>query len=124
MHSLSKLIEDKFVSLEARIVSVEDQINKHHEQLIYIMINNIDQKVNSAFSLVTSNSKVIAANTERISSQQFDYQSLIERTETLETKNKEVAHKLEESKNRSMSKTLIFKNIKQPQKRESWIKQN
>ena len=118
MHSLSKLIEDKFVSLEACIVSVEDQINKHHEQLIYIMINNIDQKVNSALTLVTSNSKVIAANTERISSQQFDYQSLIERTETLET------HKLEESKNRSMSKTLIFKNIRQPQKRESWIKQN
>ena len=27
--ALSKLIEDKFASLEAHIVSVEDQINKH-----------------------------------------------------------------------------------------------
>ena len=30
--ALSKLIEDKFASLEAHIVSVEDQINKHHDQ--------------------------------------------------------------------------------------------
>ena len=32
LDALSKLIEDKFASLEARIVSVEDQINKHHDQ--------------------------------------------------------------------------------------------
>ena len=31
LDALSKLIEDKFASLEARIVSVTDQINKHHE---------------------------------------------------------------------------------------------
>ena len=86
---LSKLIEDKFASLEARIVSVEDQINKHHEQFIH-MIKDIEQKANSALSLATSISKGIAENTERISSQQFDYQSLVERTKTSDTKNKEV----------------------------------
>ena len=59
-------------------------------------------------------------NTERISSQQFDYQSLVERIEMLENKNKELADELEESKNRSMRKTLVFKNIRQPQQRESW----
>ena len=59
-------------------------------------------------------------NTERISSQQFDYQSLVERIEMLENKNKELADELEESKNRSMCKTLVFKNIRQPQQRESW----
>ena len=32
LDALSKLTEDKFPSLEARIVSVENQINKHHEQ--------------------------------------------------------------------------------------------
>ena len=52
------------------------------------MIKDIEQKANSALSLATSNSKVIAENTERISSQQFDYQSLVERIEALETKNK------------------------------------
>ena len=55
LNALSKLIEDKFASLEARIVSVEDRINKHHEQLIK-MIKDIEQKANSALSLATSNS--------------------------------------------------------------------
>ena len=117
LDALSKLIEDKFASLEARIVSVEDQINKH-EQFIN-MIKDIEQKANSALSLATSNSKVIAENTERISSQQFDYQLLVERIEALETKNKELTDELEDSKIRSMHKTLVFRNIRQPQQRES-----
>ena len=114
LNTLSKLTEDKLTSLEARIVLVEDHIKKHHEQFI-------KQKANSALSLATSNSKVIAENTERISSQQFDYQSLVERIEMLENKNKELIDELEESKNRSMHKTLIFKNIRQPQQRESSV---
>ena len=64
---------------------VEDQIDKHHEQFID-MIKDIEQKANLALSLATSNSKVIAENTKRISSQHFDYQSLVKRIETLETK--------------------------------------
>ena len=84
------------------------------------MIKDIEQKANSAFSLATSNSKVIAENAERISSQQFDYQSLVERIEALETKNKEPTDELEEFKSRSMRKTLVFRNIRQPQQRESW----
>ena len=72
LDTLSKLIEDKFTSLEACKVLVEDQINKHHEQFID-MIKDIEQKTNSALSLANSNSKIIAGNTERISSQQFDY---------------------------------------------------
>ena len=76
--------------------------------------------------IATSNSKVIAENTERISSQQFDYQSLVERIEALETKNKELTDELEDSKNRRMCKTLVFRNIRQPQQREGWdqTKQN
>ena len=41
LDALSKLIKDKFASLEACIVSVEDQINKHHEQFID-MIKDIE----------------------------------------------------------------------------------
>ena len=84
------------------------------------MIKDIKQKANSVLSLATSNSKVIADNTERISSQQFDYQSLVERIEALETRNKELTDELEDSKNRSMHKTLVFRNIRQSQQRESW----
>ena len=119
LDALSKLIEDKLASLEARIVSVEDLINKHYEQFINI-IKDIEQKANSTLSLATSNSKVIAENTERKSSQQFDYQSLVERIEMLDSKNKELTNELEESKNRSMRKNLVSKNIRQPQQRESW----
>ena len=119
LDALSKLIEDKFASLEASIVLVEDQTNKHHDQFVN-MINDIEQKANSALSLATSNSKVIAENTERISSQQFDYQLLVERIEALETKNKELTDELEDSENRSMRKTLVFRNIRQPKQRESW----
>ena len=55
------------------------------------MIKDVKQKAKSAFSLATSNLfnyliKVIYENTERISSQQFDYQSLVLRIEALETK--------------------------------------
>ena len=119
LDALSKLIEDKFASLEACIVSVEDQINEHHEQFIN-MIKDIEQKANSALSLATSNPKVIAENTEIISSQEFDYQSLVDRIEALETKNKELTDELEDSKNGCMRKTLVFRNIRQPQQRENW----
>ena len=119
LDALSKLTEDKFASLEVRIVSTEEQINKHHKEFIDT-IKYIKLKTNSALSLANSNSKVIAENTDRIFSQQFDYQSLIERIEALETKNKELTNELEESKNRSMCKALVFRNIGQPQQRESW----
>ena len=114
LDALSKLTEDKFASLEACIVVVEDQINKHYEQFID-MIKDIDQKANLALSLATSNSKIIAENTERISSQQLDYQSLVKRIEAVETKNKELTDEVEDSKNRSMCKTLVFRSISQPQ---------
>ena len=74
------------------------------------MIKDIEQKSNSALILATSNSKVIAKNTERISSQQFDYHSLVERIEEQKTKNKELTDELDDSKNRSMHKTLVFRN--------------
>ena len=72
------------------------------------------KKTNSDLNLATSNSKLIAENTKRISNQQFDYQPLTEWTETLENKTKELKYELEESKNKSVRKTLVFKNIKQP----------
>ena len=110
LDALSKLIEDKFASLEACIVSVEDQINEHHEQFIN-MIKDIEQKANSALSLATSNSKVIAENTERISSQQFDYQSLVERIDALEIKNEELTVELflDDIKN-IISRSITFNN--------------
>ena len=56
----------------------------------------------------------------RIQREQFDYQSLVERKEGLENKNNELKDELEDSKNRSMHRTLVFRNIRQPQQRENW----
>ena len=59
------------------------------------MIKDVERKAYSDLSLATTNSKLIAGNTERISSQQFDYWSLGERRKTLETKKKELTDELE-----------------------------
>ena len=55
LDALSKLIEDKFTILQAWIVSIEDQINKH-EQFIN-MVKDIEQKANSALTLVFKNTR-------------------------------------------------------------------
>ena len=91
---------------------IKDQINEYYEEFID-RIKDVEKKTNSDLNLATSNSKLNAENTERISNQQFDYQSLIEWTETLENKTKELTDELEESKNRNMRKILVFKNTKQ-----------
>ena len=65
-----------------------------------------------------SNSALIAENTEKISSQEFQYQTLLEKLESLETEKNQGGAR--EFKNRSMRKTLVFTNIQQDQRRESW----
>ena len=67
-----------------------------------------------------SHSALIAKNTEKISSHEFEYQ--LERLESLETENKKIKKELENSKNRSMRKMLIFRNIQQDQRSETWDK--
>ena len=47
-------------------------------------------------------------------------QTLLERLESLETENKVIKEELEDLKNRSMGKTLIFRNIQQDPRSESW----
>ena len=67
-----------------------------------------------------SHSALIAKNTEKISSHEFEYQ--LEKLESLETENKKIKEELENSKNRSMRKMLIFRNIQQDQRSETWDK--
>ena len=91
---------------------IKDQINEYYEEFIG-RIKDVEKKTNSDLNLATSNSKLNAENTERMSNQKFDYQSLVEWIETLENKTKELTDELEESKNRNMRKILVFKNTKQ-----------
>ena len=118
--SIRSLIENKFVSPEERIDAVENKITEQYEEVIIGSIRNIDKTAKSALDLAMSNSALNAENTEKISSHGFEYQTLLERLESLETENKVIKEELEDLKNRSMRKTLIFRNIQQDQRRESW----
>ena len=117
--SIRSLIENKFASLEEGIDAVENKITEQNEEVIGL-IRNTDKTAKSALDLAMSNSALIAENTEKIFSHEFEYQTLLERLETLETENKKIKEELEDLKNRSMRKTLIFRNIQQDQRRESW----
>ena len=83
------------------------------------MIRNIDETAKSALDLVISNSALIVENTEDISSHEFEYQTLLERLESLETGSKKINEEVEDSIDRSIRKMLIFKNIQQDHKKES-----
>ena len=83
------------------------------------MIRNLDKTAKSTLDLVISNSALIVENTEDISSHEFEYHTLLERLESLETGNKKINEEVEDSIDRSMRKMLIFKNIQQDHKKES-----
>ena len=77
------------------------------------MIRNIDKTAKSAFNLAMASLALITENTENMSSHEFEYQTLLERLENLETEDKKIKEELQDSKNRSARKTLIFRNIQQ-----------
>ena len=66
-----------------------------------------------------SNSALIEENTEDISSHESEYQTLLEKLESLETGNKKINEEVEDSIDRRMRKILILKNIQQDHKKES-----
>ena len=117
--SIQSLMENKFSSLEERIEAMENKITEQYEEVI-ALIKNIVKTAKSALDIAMSNSAFIAENAEKISSHVFEYQTLLERLESLETENKVIKEELEDSKNTSMRKTLMFRNIQQDQKKESW----
>ena len=117
--SKQSLIKNKLASLEDYIEAVKNKITKQYKEVIGL-IRNIDKTAKSALDLAMSNSALIAENTEKISSHEFEYQTLLERLESLEVENKVIKEELEDLKNRSIRKMLIFRNIQQHQRTESW----
>ena len=69
---------------EERIESVENKITEQYGEVI-VLIRNIDKTAKSALDLAISNSALIAENTEKISSHEFECQALLKRLESLET---------------------------------------
>ena len=119
VEGLGNLIESKFASLEERIASLECKTTRQHEEVIG-MIKVAEKTANSTLDLATPNSALITENTEKLTSHEFDHRSVLEILVSLETENRKMKEGLEETKNRSMRKTLIFKDQPQEQKRETW----
>ena len=101
--SKQSLIKNKLASLEDYIEAVKNKITKQYKEVIGL-IRNIDKTAKSALDLAMSNSALIAENTEKISSHEFEYQTLLERLESLEVENKVINEELEDLKNRSIRK--------------------
>ena len=70
--SIRSLIENKFANLEERIDAVENKITEQYEE-VKGLIRNIDKTAKSVLDLNMSNSALIAENTEKISSHEFEY---------------------------------------------------
>ena len=84
---IRSLTENRFASLEERIEAVENKITEQYEEVIDL-IRIIDKTAKAVLDLAISNSALIAENTEKISSHEFDYQTLLERLESLKIENK------------------------------------
>ena len=85
--NLGSLKENKFASLEERIESIENKIKEQYEEVIGV-IQNIGKTAESSLDLAISNSTLIAENTEKILSNEFEYQTLLEILQSQETENK------------------------------------
>ena len=113
LKDFQNLIESKFPSLEELIAS---KITRQHEEDIG-MIKVEKSTANTALHLATSNLALIGENTGKLTSHEFDHQSVLERLVGLEIENRKIKEELKDTKNRGMRKTLIlFKNIPQKQK--------
>ena len=98
--------------------AVENGLNENHQEFLS-MLKDVDNKANTALDLAQSNSILRTENAEKIKSFEFDVNSLKNETEELKKKNQDLYDEIDDTKNRTMRKTLIFKNMIQEQRKES-----
>ena len=74
-----------------------------------------------ALDLDQSNSTKISQNTHQIENNTFKIDELKKKFSKLNEDYKKLEEELDDNRNRSLRKTLIFKNIPVQQQRESWV---
>ena len=116
---LRTLIEEKFANLEQWITSLENKISSQYDN-IWNSVSAVKKSVIQAIKLGETNLSLISENTEMITSHTFDIDSLNKRIVDLENHLKILQDDLDDTRNRSLRKTLIFQNIKQESLTESW----
>ena len=84
------------------------------------MLKDVDNKANSALDLTQLNSILQSKNAEKIESVEFDVSSVKNKIERLKNKNQDLCDEIDDSKNRTMRNSLIFRNIIQEQRKEYW----
>ena len=99
--------------------AVENGLKENHQKFLS-MLEDVDNKAKTALDLAQSNSILETKNAEKIESVEFDVSSLKSEIEELKKKNQDLCDKIDDTKNKTMRKTLIFRNIIQEQRKESW----
>ena len=92
-----------------------DQYLANHQEFLN-MPKDVDNKANTALDLAKSNS-LHTKNAEKIESVEFDVSSLKNEIEELKKKNQDLGDEIDDTKNRTMRKTLIFRDIIQEQRK-------
>ena len=116
---IKKLIESTSASIEKRLDSLELQIKNQREELIDL-VRKVEIAATKAISIGESSLSKIENNTNKIENNDFQIDHLKNQVSALSEKVSVMKLDIEDIKNRSLRKTLIFKNIPQPKKRESW----
>ena len=114
-----KNLETRLNSVEQQISGVDNQIKAQHGELVSL-VNKVESTAKKALSVAESNSETIKTNTDKIETCEFETDQLKEQVNNLNQEVKELKEELEDSKNRSMRKTLIFKNIPLSKSKENW----
>ena len=116
---IKKLIESTSSSSEKRLDLVELQIKNQHEELIDL-VRKVEITATKAIRIGKSNLSKLKNNTDKIENNDFQIDQLKNQTPVLSEEVTVMKLDIEDMMNRYLRKTLIFKNIPQPKKCESW----
>ena len=121
LEAIKKLIESKFSLIEERISSGEQQIKSENVEFVSL-ISKIEESTKAALELGHANSARLKDNLDRIDSNSYEVNQLKDQVSHLDEEMKKPKSELEDTRNRGLRKTLIFKNIPFQQRRhkESW----
>ena len=84
------------------------------------MLKDVDSKTKIALDLAKSNSIWQTETVEKIESAEFNVNNFKNEIEELKKRNQDLSSQVDDIKNITMLHTLIFRNIIQDQRRESW----
>ena len=133
LSELKDLIKTKFSRMEVRLNSVDCRLNsvdnqislfesklKQNQEDLKKFIKEVELKAQNAFELSKANGILISEKLEKVGSQEHEIELLKETIKEQQEAISSLREDLEDTQNRGMRKTLIFRNIRQESNRETW----